>query len=88
MVEHRTQNPKSGSSKQFKTVRENFNSGNTKGGSITVPLTSFFDMFGISCMNTDNFAFYLQNRQIQTSQTGGQLYIDTSPFSILLSDPD
>jgi hypothetical protein len=24
----------------------------------------------------------LQNRLIQTSQTGGQLYSDTSPFSI------
>jgi hypothetical protein len=37
--------------------------GNTKGESITVPL---------SCMTTDNFCFYLQNRLIQTSQTGGQ----------------
>jgi hypothetical protein len=25
---------------------------------------------------------YLQNRLIQTGQTGGQLYIDTSPFSV------
>jgi hypothetical protein len=33
-------------------------------------------------MTTDNFCFYLQNRLIQTSQTGGQLYSDTSPFSI------
>ncbi len=32
-------------------------------------------------MSTDNFCFYLQNRLIQTSQTGGQLYSDTSPFS-------
>jgi hypothetical protein len=32
-------------------------------------------------MTTDNF-FYLQNRLIQTSQTGGQRYSDTSPFSI------
>jgi hypothetical protein len=31
-------------------------------------------------MTTDNFCFYLQNRQIQTSQTGGQR--DTSPLSI------
>jgi hypothetical protein len=29
-------------------------------------------------MTTDNFYFYLQNRLIQTSQTGG----NTSPFSI------
>jgi hypothetical protein len=33
-------------------------------------------------MTTDNFCFYLQNREIQTSQTGGQWYNDTSPFSI------
>jgi hypothetical protein len=33
-------------------------------------------------MTTDNFCFYLQNRQILTSQTGGQQYSDTSPFSI------
>jgi hypothetical protein len=36
-----------------------------------------FDWFGISCMTTDNYCFYLQNRLIQTSQTEGQ-----SPFSI------
>ncbi len=41
-----------------------------------------FDLFGISRMTTDNFCFYLQNRLIQTSQTGGQQYSDTSPFSI------
>jgi hypothetical protein len=33
-------------------------------------------------MTTDNFCFYLQNRLIQTSQTGGHRYSDTSPFSI------
>ncbi len=33
-------------------------------------------------MTTDNFCFYLQNRLIQTSETGGQQYSDTSPFSI------
>jgi len=33
-------------------------------------------------MTTDNFCFYLQNRLIQTSQTGGQWYSDTSPFCI------
>jgi hypothetical protein len=33
-------------------------------------------------MTTDNFCFYLQNRLFQTSQTGGQWYSDTSPFSI------
>jgi hypothetical protein len=33
-------------------------------------------------MTTDNFCFYLWNRLMQTSQTGGQWYSDTSPFSI------
>jgi hypothetical protein len=33
-------------------------------------------------MTTDNFCFYLQNRLIQTSQTGGQWYSDISPLSI------
>jgi len=30
-------------------------------------------------MITDSFCFYLQNRLIQTSQTGGQWYSDTPP---------
>jgi hypothetical protein len=38
-----------------------------------------FGWFGISCMTTNIF---LQNRLIQTSQTGGQRYSDTSPFNI------
>jgi len=33
-------------------------------------------------MPIDYFCVYLQNRLIQTSQTGGQWYSDTSPFSI------
>jgi hypothetical protein len=41
-----------------------------------------FDWFGMGCMTTDNFCFYSQNRLIPTSQTGGQLYSNTSPFSI------
>ncbi len=41
-----------------------------------------FDQFEISCMITDNFCFYFQNRLFQTSQTGGQWYTETSPFSI------
>jgi hypothetical protein len=56
--------------------------GNTKGGNITILLTSCLTGFGISCSTIDNFCFYLQNRLIQTSQTGGQLYSDTCPFSI------
>ena len=53
-------------------------SGNTKGGSITVPLTSCLTGLEFA----DNFCFYLQNRLIQTSQRGCQEYSDTSPFSI------
>jgi hypothetical protein len=33
-------------------------------------------------MTTDDFCFYFQNRLIQTSQTGGQWYSDTSPYII------
>jgi hypothetical protein len=33
-------------------------------------------------MATDDFSFYVQNRLIQTGQTGGIWYSDTSPFSI------
>jgi len=38
-------------------------------------------------MTTDDFCFYLQNTLIQTSQTGGQLYSDTSHLSIPCLDP-
>jgi hypothetical protein len=31
-------------------------------------------------MTTDNFCFYFQNKLIQTSQTVGQQYSDTSPL--------
>ncbi len=54
--------------------------GNTKGYHCTSDL--LFDQFGIGSMTTANFGFYLQNRLIQTSQTGGQRYSDASPFSI------
>ncbi len=53
-----------------------FKAGNTKGGSITVQLTSC--LTGLeTAVSLD-----LQNRLIQTSQMGGQRYSDTSPFSI------
>jgi hypothetical protein len=44
----------------------------------------------MSFMTTDNFCFYLQkqqNRLIQASQTGGQQYSDTFPFSIPWQKP-
>ncbi len=56
--------------------------GNTKRGKYHFTIDLLFDWFGISSMTTDKFQFYLQNRLIQTSQTGGQRYSDTSPFSI------
>jgi hypothetical protein len=55
--------------------------GNTKGEIITGTIDLLFGWFGISSMTTDNFCFYLQNRLIQTSQTGGQWYTDTYTFS-------
>ncbi len=55
---------------------------NTRGGKYHCTIDLLFDWFGISCMTTDNFCFYLQNRLIQTSQTGAQWYSDTSLFSI------
>ncbi len=39
-----------------------------------------FNWFGIGCMTTDNFCFYLQNRLIQTSHSGCQWYSNTSPL--------
>ncbi len=54
--------------------------GNTKGGKYHCTVDLLFDWFGISCMTTDNFCFYLQNRLIKASQTGGQQYSDTSPI--------
>jgi hypothetical protein len=56
--------------------------GNTKGGSITVLLTSCLTGVKSAVWQLTIFVFYLQNRLIQTSQTGGQQYSNTSPFSI------
>jgi hypothetical protein len=51
-----------------------------KGGKYHCTIDLLFDWLGISCMTTDNFCVYLQNRLIQTNQTGGQWYSDTSPL--------
>ncbi len=59
-----------------------FISGNTKRGKYHCTDYLLFDWFGISCMTTDNYCFYLQNRLIQEGQTEGQWYSDTAPFSI------
>jgi len=50
---------------------EKVQAGNTKEGKYNCTVDLLFDWFGISCMATDNFCFYLQNRIIQTSQKGG-----------------
>jgi hypothetical protein len=55
--------------------------GNTKGGSITVPLTSCLTGLESAVCQLTIFAFTCK-ADIQTSQTGGQWYSDTSPFSI------
>ncbi len=55
----------------------------TKWGKYHCTVDLLFDWFGISCVTTDNFCLYLQNRLIQTGQTGVERYSDTSPFSIL-----
>jgi hypothetical protein len=55
--------------------------GNTKGGKYHCTFDLLCDWFGISCMTTDSYCFYLQYR-LQTSQTGDQWYSDTSPFGI------
>ncbi len=57
-------------------------SGNNKEGSITVPLTTCLTGFGSAVWQLKVFCFYMQCRLIQTSQTGGQWYSDTAPFSI------
>ncbi len=41
-----------------------------------------FDWFGLVCFANKNKNFQLSYNQFQTSQTGGQRYSDTSPFSI------
>jgi hypothetical protein len=49
--------------------------GNTKGGKYHGTIDLLFDWFGIGCMTTDNFCFYLQYRLIQTSQTGKRWHL-------------
>jgi hypothetical protein len=56
--------------------------GNTKGGSITLPLTFCLTGLESAVWQLTIFVFYLQNRLFQSSQAGGQRYSDTSPFSI------
>ncbi len=55
--------------------------GNTKGGS-SCSVDLLFDWLGISSLTTDNF--FLQNRLIQSGQTGGQGYSDTPPPPLVI----
>jgi len=63
---------------------QTFWTGNTKywRGKYHCTIDLLFDWFGISCMTTNNFCFYLQKRLIQTSKKFGQRHSDISPFSI------
>ncbi len=54
--------------------------GNTKGGSITVPLTSCSTGLDQSVLWIKANKFQLSYSWFQTSQTGGQWYSDTSPL--------
>ncbi len=54
--------------------------GNTKGYHCTIDL--LFGWFGLVCFANKNKNGQLSNSWFQTSQTGGQWYSDSSPFSI------
>ena len=56
--------------------------GNTKEGSITVPLTSCLTGLDKSVLQIKNKNRNLSFSCFQTGQTGGQQYSYTSPFSI------
>ncbi len=60
-----------------------FGMGSTKEyqrGKYPCTVNLLFDWFGISCLTTDNFSFYLKNGLIQTGKAGGQPYSDTVVF--------
>jgi hypothetical protein len=56
--------------------------GNTKGGSIHFTVDLLFDRVRLVCFANKNKNCQLSYSWFQTSQTGGQQYSDTSPFSI------
>jgi hypothetical protein len=75
---HSSQSSRSRTRKKFSLSY----SGNTKGGSITCTFDLLFDWFGLVCFANKNKNCQLSYGRFQTSQTGGQWYSDTSPFSI------
>jgi len=62
-------------------LAKSVSTGNTKGGGITVPLTSCLTKIGLVCFENKNKNCQLSYSWFQTSETGGQWYNDTSPFS-------
>ncbi len=56
--------------------------GNAKGGKYHCTIDLLFDRFGLVCFANKNKNRQLSYSWFQTSQTGGQWYSDTSPFSI------
>ncbi len=56
--------------------------GNTKGGKYHCTIDLLFDLFGLVSFANNNKNCQLPYSCFQTSQTGGQWYNDTSPFSI------
>ncbi len=71
---------------QLNRTAETLKPRNTKGGTITVLLTSCLTGLESAVWQLTIFVLYFQNRLVQTSQTGGQQYNDTSPFSIPYSN--
>jgi hypothetical protein len=61
--------------------------GNTKRGKYHCTIDLLFDWFGLVCLANKNKNCQLSYSWFQTSQTGGQHYSDTSPFSIPCSYP-
>jgi hypothetical protein len=64
------------------TYRHDTFTGNTKGGKYHCTIDLLFDWFGLACFANKNKNCQLSYSSNQTSQTGGQWYNDTSPFSI------
>ncbi len=58
----------------------NMRAGNTKGGSITVLLTSCLTCLDLPVLKIKTKKCQYSYNWFQTSQTGGQLYSDTSPL--------
>ncbi len=56
--------------------------GNTKGGKYHCTIELLLDWFGLVCFANKNKNWQLSYSWFQISQTGGQWYSDTSPFSI------